>query len=53
MSRQVFSDECGCGFSVKTLEKWGRGERVPEDLARAYLTAIDKNPDAVGMHYIQ
>jgi len=45
MSRQVFSEEFG--FSIRTLEKWERGERLPEGPARAYLTVIDKNPDAV------
>ncbi|MBP6917625.1 MAG: hypothetical protein KBB94_01755 [Legionellaceae bacterium] len=45
MSRQKFSDEFG--FSIRTLEKWERGERLPEGPARAYLTVIDKNPSAV------
>lgn len=45
MSRQKFSDEFG--FSIRTLEKWERGERVPEGPTRAYLTVIDKNPSAV------
>lgn len=45
MSRQKFCEEFG--FSVRTLEKWERGERTPEASARAYLTVIASNPDAV------
>lgn len=45
MSRQQFSDEFG--FSVRTLEKWERGERMPEGPTRAYLTVIAQNPAAV------
>lgn len=45
MSRQKFCEEFG--FSVRTLEKWERGERTPESSARAYLTVISSNPLAV------
>jgi putative transcriptional regulator len=45
MSRQKFCDEFG--FSVRTLEKWERGERIPETPTRAYLMVIANNPDAV------
>lgn len=45
MSRQAFCDEFG--FSIRTLEKWERGERLPESPARAYLTVIAQNPRAV------
>ena len=45
MSRQQFSDEFG--FSIRTLEKWERKERLPEGPARAYLTVISQNPKAV------
>jgi putative transcriptional regulator len=45
MSRQKFCEEFG--FSVRTLEKWERGERMPETSARAYLTVIASNPTAV------
>lgn len=45
MSRQQFSDEFG--FSIRTLEKWERKERIPEAPARAYLTVISQNPNAV------
>lgn len=44
MTRQQFSDEFG--FSIRTLEKWERGER-PEGPTRAYLMVISKNPKAV------
>ncbi|WP_202967531.1 helix-turn-helix domain-containing protein [Legionella brunensis] len=45
MSRQQFSEEFG--FSVRTLKKWERGERLPEASARAYLTVISQNLGAV------
>ncbi len=45
MSRAEFSDKFG--FSLRTLEKWERGERLPQGPARAYLTVIAKNPRAV------
>ncbi|MDA1256214.1 MAG: hypothetical protein O2928_17250, partial [Proteobacteria bacterium] len=45
MSRKKFCDEFG--FSIRTLEKWERGERLPESPARAYLTVIAQNPKAV------
>lgn len=45
MSRTEFSNEFG--FSVRTLEKWERGERRPEGPTRAYLTVIAKNPNTV------
>lgn len=45
MTRQQFSDEFG--FSIRTLEKWERGERLPEGPTRAYLMVISKNPKAV------
>lgn len=45
MSRQKFCEEFG--FSVRTLEKWERGERTPETAARAYLTVIASDPTAV------
>ena len=45
MSRQKFCEEFG--FSVRTLEKWERGERMPETSARAYLTVIASNPNLV------
>ena len=45
LSRQKFCEEFG--FRVRTLEKWERGERVPDTSARAYLTVIASNPTAV------
>jgi putative transcriptional regulator len=45
MSRQKFCDEFG--FSLRTLEKWERGERMPESSARAYLMVIANDPKAV------
>lgn len=45
MSRQKFSEEFG--FSIRTLEKWERGERLPEGPTRAYLTVIANNSRAV------
>ncbi len=45
MTRKEFSDEFG--FSIRTLEKWERGERLPEGPTRAYLTVISKDPKAV------
>lgn len=45
MTRQEFADTFG--FSIRTLEKWERGERHPEGPARAYLTVIAKDPAAV------
>ena len=45
MTRKQFSEEFG--FSLRTLEKWERGERAPEGPTRAYLTVIERNPTAV------
>lgn len=45
MTRSKFSKEFG--LSTRTVEKWERGERVPEEAARAYLTVIAANPAAV------
>ena len=45
MSREEFSDKFG--FSLRTLEKWERRERLPTGPARAYLTVIAHNPRAV------
>ena len=35
------------GFSKRTLEHWEHGERVPTGPARAFLTVIDREPEAV------
>jgi len=53
MSRKAFSEEFG--FSLRTLEKWERGERTPEGPTRAYLLVIANNPEAVkqALHHSQ
>jgi putative transcriptional regulator len=45
LSRQQFANRYG--FSIRTLEKWEQGIRVPESAARAYLVVIDRNHKAV------
>ena len=35
------------GFSVNTLRHWEQGKRVPEGSARAYLTVIGRDHEAV------
>lgn len=35
------------GFSVQNIRNWEQGVRQPEGPARAYLTVIDRKPDAV------
>jgi putative transcriptional regulator len=35
------------GFSLATIRNWEQGHRAPEGPARALLTIIDKEPDAV------
>ena len=35
------------GFSKRTLEHWEHGRRVPTGPARAFLTVIAREPDAV------
>lgn len=45
MTQSVFA---ACfGFSIRTIEKWEQGVRRPVGAARAYLTVIDRNPEAV------
>lgn len=34
-------------INLRTLQDWEQGRRVPEDVARAYLRVIERNPDAV------
>lgn len=34
-------------FSPRSLQEWEQGRRRPESAVRAYLTVIDRNPDAV------
>ncbi len=45
LSRQDFANRYG--FSLRTLEKWEQGIRQPEGAARAYLTVIERNHEAV------
>lgn len=35
------------GFSLATIQNWEQGHRAPEGPARALLTIIDKEPEAV------
>jgi putative transcriptional regulator len=34
-------------ISPRTLQEWEQGRRMPDATVRAYLTVIDRNPDAV------
>lgn len=34
-------------INLRTLQDWEQGRRAPEELARAYLKVIDRNPDLV------
>jgi putative transcriptional regulator len=34
-------------LNLRTLRDWEQGRREPEDVARAYLRVIERNPDAV------
>jgi putative transcriptional regulator len=34
-------------LNLRTLQDWEQGRRQPEDVARAYLRVIERNPDAV------
>ena len=45
MTRKEFSEVFA--IRLRTLEKWERGERIPEGPTRAYLIVIAKHPNAV------
>ncbi len=45
MSQSEFSR--AFGVSKRTLEHWEHGRRVPTGPARAFLTVIAREPDAV------
>jgi putative transcriptional regulator len=45
LSQEVFAMRFG--FSVKNVRNWEQGTRQPEGSARAYLTVIDRAPQAV------
>jgi len=34
-------------LSPRSLQEWDQGRRRPESAVRAYLTVIDRNPEAV------
>ncbi len=34
-------------INLRTLQDWEQGRRTPEEIARAYLRVIERNPDAV------
>jgi putative transcriptional regulator len=34
-------------LNLRTLQDWEQGRRVPENIARAYLRVIERNPEAV------
>jgi putative transcriptional regulator len=35
------------GFSHRTVREWEQGRSAPDSAVRAYLTVIDRNPQAV------
>lgn len=45
MTQAAFSDSFG--FSLDAVKHWEGGRRTPEVPARAYLTVIQRNPEAV------
>jgi len=45
MTQARFSDTFG--FSLDAVKHWEGGRRTPESSARAFLTVIAKNPNAV------
>lgn len=45
LSRQKFADRFG--LDVRALQDWEQGRRRPDRAARAYLTVIARDPEAV------
>ncbi|MGH9453039.1 MAG: helix-turn-helix domain-containing protein [Terriglobia bacterium] len=45
MSQAEFSRRYA--FSPRSVQEWEQGRRHPESAVRAYLTVIDRNPEAV------
>ena len=45
MSQSEFADHFG--VSIRTVQDWEQGRRVPAGAARAFLTVIDREPEAV------
>ena len=41
------------GVSVRTLQEWEQGRVVPSGAARAFLTVIDREPEAVRRALVQ
>jgi putative transcriptional regulator len=35
------------GFNARTVQQWEQGRSQPDSAVRAYLTVIDRNPQAV------
>jgi putative transcriptional regulator len=45
LSQSQFAERYG--FSPRTLQDWEQGRRQPDSAVRAYLTVIERNPEAV------
>jgi putative transcriptional regulator len=45
LSQAAFADRFH--INLHTLQDWEQARRVPDQVARAYLQVIDRNPDAV------
>ena len=45
MSQSEFAEHFG--VSVRTVQDWEQGRRVPQGAARAFLVVIDREPEAV------
>jgi putative transcriptional regulator len=45
MSQSEFADHFG--VSVRTIQDWEQGRRVPTGASRAFLIVIDREPEAV------
>lgn len=45
LTQKKFAD--AFGFSVRTVQQWEQGRRVPDGAAKSFLFVIDKEPDAV------
>ena len=45
MSQSQFAEYFG--VSIRTIQEWEQGRSVPSGAARAFLTVIDREPDAV------
>ena len=45
LSQMQFAERYG--FNARTLQDWEQGRSRPDSAVRAYLTVIDRNPEAV------